>query len=592
MRPFYLLIFVFFSFNIYSQKIDTIYFDQKFKRIEKAAASYYRIIKKLDKLYEVNDYYINGNLQFTGYSLVKDDTLNIEGKSNWYYENGDLKASYEFKNNIPNGEFKTYYENGNLKQVSTFKNGNFDGRYVEFYEDKDTMRVCNFKNGLKNGVQIEYDKKNFGEDNPPVSSIYFAKNNKLDGLFLIFNHENDTVTKIEFDYGIAKKVDQNYYMREVNGSRFYTKMDLINNIETWKTYRDDKLIFESYYKHGYMYGIWKLYTFDGTKPFMNFKFPNQKNCYYGDTQENSYLNISQLELSFRFHPSFDFDIIKFKDCDSVYVQDFKEDKNLHPFYHYSSEKNNKTPSKNKEKNTLMPDYVLMDKTHINANKLDEERIRFHKKFDTKYTYSHAYIEKDKRYMEHKYSIFTHKDSSYILAYIDYLPTDMIYILDYSNPDEDKQFVEISYTENSMRSKDYSNLEDLNYFTYLVRNSIERNNIISDKNQLKIYKYMDEIKKDSNGIEYFRYNVYKNKDKSELIYSFDLEIIKDSMVDFNQNLLFYSSNFFAIKNIKHKTGTIRKIVIPSFNNQPSQVWELEKTLKYDLNLNLKNGCYAF
>ncbi len=49
-----------------------------------------------------------------------------------------------------------FFENGQLKSLGGYKNGVMEGRYVEFQEDGDTLTKAYFRKGKLNGSLVEY----------------------------------------------------------------------------------------------------------------------------------------------------------------------------------------------------------------------------------------------------------------------------------------------------------------------------------------------------------------------------------------------------------------------------------------------------
>ena len=49
-----------------------------------------------------------------------------------YYENGNVKTSKMFSNNVQNGPAIEYYEDGRVKSEANYKNGELKGRVKEY----------------------------------------------------------------------------------------------------------------------------------------------------------------------------------------------------------------------------------------------------------------------------------------------------------------------------------------------------------------------------------------------------------------------------------------------------------------------------
>lgn len=98
-----------------AQKIDTVYFDNKWVKTDKSNKYYYRTVEKnkSKEIFLVKDFYNTGTLQMEGtYSSMDPEVKN--GEFIWYYENGQKRIESTFRNNetIKNREWDS---NGNLK---------------------------------------------------------------------------------------------------------------------------------------------------------------------------------------------------------------------------------------------------------------------------------------------------------------------------------------------------------------------------------------------------------------------------------------------------------------------------------------------
>ncbi|WP_104384368.1 energy transducer TonB [Sphingobacterium sp. HMA12] len=72
-------------------------------------------------LYELNDYYANGNLKRHGWTKIADPRkLHLEGLIETYYENGNLATSAEYKDNRLSDTLKRYHKNGLLRETRFF----------------------------------------------------------------------------------------------------------------------------------------------------------------------------------------------------------------------------------------------------------------------------------------------------------------------------------------------------------------------------------------------------------------------------------------------------------------------------------------
>ncbi len=109
--------------NLMAQK-DTLYFDADWNKTTKAEAEFYRLLplKKIENLYLVKDYYLNGSIQMEGYySNVEKEEL--DGKAVWYYKNGQKSEVRHYKKGVLDGTSAYYNKGGFLRAEGILKNG-------------------------------------------------------------------------------------------------------------------------------------------------------------------------------------------------------------------------------------------------------------------------------------------------------------------------------------------------------------------------------------------------------------------------------------------------------------------------------------
>lgn len=151
------LLLLLFSTSLLAQK-DTIWFDANWNKTDKRSASYFRPgpVKK-DNGYLLKDYFLSGAKQMEAVSLSKDEEK-FEGLVTWYYENGNIMQTVNYKNNVVHGLRKNYHESGPLKSQYSYKDGKIDGEWVEYHENAKLSESGNYKNGERNGPWKEYHK--------------------------------------------------------------------------------------------------------------------------------------------------------------------------------------------------------------------------------------------------------------------------------------------------------------------------------------------------------------------------------------------------------------------------------------------------
>ncbi len=91
---------------------------------------------------------INANGQYI-------DTL-AEGYTRFYYQDGSLSSEGIITDNKPNGYWKTYYPNGRLKSEGNRKFFNLDGVWIFYNQEGDTIEKINYRDDRKNGYHYKY----------------------------------------------------------------------------------------------------------------------------------------------------------------------------------------------------------------------------------------------------------------------------------------------------------------------------------------------------------------------------------------------------------------------------------------------------
>ncbi len=178
-----------------------LYFDSDWFPTEKENANYFRKIEKESSgLWSIRDYYINGDLQMSGYSLVGAPEV-YHGEVKYYYLNNELNAARRFNNGKLHGMSKEY-ENGKLVSETEFSNGKEDGYLITYYASSGKVKEKGLSvNGLKTGKWQYY----FANGNPRKELNY--KNDKLDGISKIWD-TNGTIIfqgnfiRNEFDHDV------------------------------------------------------------------------------------------------------------------------------------------------------------------------------------------------------------------------------------------------------------------------------------------------------------------------------------------------------------------------------------------------------
>lgn len=81
-------------------------------------------------------------------------------QGNWkeYYNDGSLKATGNYLNDLHDGTWKYYYKNGQLEEIGKYVNDKPDSTWFWYHNNGKLLREENFYNGLTDGLMTEYDK--------------------------------------------------------------------------------------------------------------------------------------------------------------------------------------------------------------------------------------------------------------------------------------------------------------------------------------------------------------------------------------------------------------------------------------------------
>ena len=63
-----------------------------------------------------------------------------------FYDNGDIRVSGNFLNELPHGYWEGYYPNGQLKSSGEYYKGELIGRWIWYYEDGTIIKDSTYIN--------------------------------------------------------------------------------------------------------------------------------------------------------------------------------------------------------------------------------------------------------------------------------------------------------------------------------------------------------------------------------------------------------------------------------------------------------------
>ena len=103
-----------------------------------------------------------------------------------------------------NGILKEYYDNGNLKLYYNFKNGKKDGIQKKWYENNQLEMIYHYSTGKLDGVQKKWHK------NGSLKGEWFYKNDKLHGIIKEWYLNGNLKFSKKYDEGILIEILENY----------------------------------------------------------------------------------------------------------------------------------------------------------------------------------------------------------------------------------------------------------------------------------------------------------------------------------------------------------------------------------------------
>lgn len=135
MKHIHLLLFIFIASFANAQDEITAYFDSNWDKCKEENAVFYQKASKNDqKLWVVNDYYINGQLQMSAVYKKKNKKIR-HGQFVSYYENGQKELEGEFIDDKGTGYFTYWFENGNIDSKGEFIDGKLEGVWCFYFQD-------------------------------------------------------------------------------------------------------------------------------------------------------------------------------------------------------------------------------------------------------------------------------------------------------------------------------------------------------------------------------------------------------------------------------------------------------------------------
>ncbi len=176
------------------------------------------------------------------------DSINPNGFTIFYFENGIISSEGFLKEGKPDGFWKTYYENGSLKSEGLRLNFLLDSIWVFYFKNGNAHQKITYKKNKKNGYLFSFNNKEVLLE----KTLY--KDNLKTGLSEIY-HEIDSGKR-------SYKAEEKLFINNLEHGKAY-QYDALGNIITLFEFNMGLLVSKEkinrYDKEGKKNGIWKTY---------------------------------------------------------------------------------------------------------------------------------------------------------------------------------------------------------------------------------------------------------------------------------------------------------------------------------------------
>lgn len=244
-----ILFFSFFIISTNSLAQQKIYFDENWEVTTAKNMVYYREVSKKDKLFHIKDFYRSGKMQMEGFaSNANLDNEVFQGKVTWYFENGKIQKTAEFKDGEQVGTEKEYDEEGRIITDLTYDKNGFSGIKREYNgEGKATSELWEYENS-------DVIKKIFYDENPKGIryEIYFPKND-IGYYYKYYDEEGNLIGEKRNNQSEKfKNTEVEYYNNPMKVYRITKKDERGYEQEVKAYYPNGILKYEQYFtKDGY-----------------------------------------------------------------------------------------------------------------------------------------------------------------------------------------------------------------------------------------------------------------------------------------------------------------------------------------------------
>jgi uncharacterized protein len=188
-----------------------------------------------------------------GQGILKDDGSR-EGVWKYYFPDGSVKSTGEYKNNRQDGEWKFFFGNGANEQLGNFANGFLNGKWTWYYRNNSVLKIENY---AKNKLEGEYMELSVNGDTLVMGSY-------SDGLKTgLWKTQIGDITEIgNYIEDLKEGIWKSYY---ANGVLFY-EGNYSRGFPEGKHvfYYDNGLLKEEqFYVSGFKEKVWKKYDVEG-----------------------------------------------------------------------------------------------------------------------------------------------------------------------------------------------------------------------------------------------------------------------------------------------------------------------------------------
>jgi CHAT domain-containing protein/antitoxin component YwqK of YwqJK toxin-antitoxin module len=216
----------------------------------KDSTTYYRLLNYKDDKPQglTSDYYFSGQKQFTARLVADRPKEIVEGKANWFHENGTLALEVNFVNGLKEGVEHGYYADGKKYSESFYKSGVVQEKITYYDEVGKISKIDFFENGEPVGLQKvwdksmeRYNKQSYEEAEGSLQDLYTA-------IKLQTNADDGNLAFVLNQIGLAQ-INANKADVALKTVDEMNRVRALQHIEKDSTYRDWLYEFIMPYKH-------------------------------------------------------------------------------------------------------------------------------------------------------------------------------------------------------------------------------------------------------------------------------------------------------------------------------------------------------